>query len=693
MLPDPPGRVRSNSYDESFLHRPSETRFQVLAPRAAEAPARLQYAPRRKFDEDGPCDPPPTKCLLPQSDGVLFMLPPSDTEQQQNSPLNRTANSAFDTKSKNRALDELPFDERSPRKEGSSPDPLKTTSPGLSPIDRFHLTAPRIAAPRPIESNHLRKRTNDSSRDDMMIQDQRFQKSVEDKGQPKTSKREDSDDDSLFEFEGAEKHESPRSRRKLRSSRVRGAEDDGEESDTSLDEPYGSIKPTTSLQQRSQEAWKRKASMRTSPKTVENTASSSLTKKDSPTSGKVSPNNESLSFSKRNTIQYIKTEHDDEMECSTQGNQSISTFYSKSAESEVEDLIKDILLIGSGKDSRPGKRKVKEARNTNQHLRQQVSVKAAHSGDESQDGTVPGTTLAKVSKRNDDGGDPLTTIWNFLFEGGANKEERDEAKDDLSTSIVACPKTTGGFLDYASELFLGRNSKASDNEQSADGATASNKGAFNNLPALASAPSLEEDRRLVELATEAARSIHRIKGCDFDDTYEIDFSKEIKFIVVDLELPLGLVFQEHDVACWVTKVLPKGSASLNGKVQVGDQLAAIDGRSAISMRVGDVASLIGEKDPAVELTFMRYVGPIRPRLGSVKEEGYEVNPGNLLKRNAYSQPNSPLRQPSPTRKRIESISIQAITSLPDEQLQGGKPLSDKPEKRRFRLFGKRKSDK
>ncbi len=287
----------------------------------------------------------------------------------------------------------------------------------------------------------------------------------------------------------------------------------------------------------------------------------------------------------------------------------------------------------------------------------------------------------------------MTSVWNYLFDGGKSKDESEEAENSLAATLVTCPSAAGELFDYASELFLGGDSKASDDKLSNGDAGGKTVDTATALKSSERAPSLEEDWRLVELAIEAARSLHRLRGCIFDDTHEIDFSRDIKFTVVDLELPLGLIFQEHRMGCWVTKVLPKGSAATDGKVQVGDQLAAIDGKSAINMTVGDVAALVRDKIASVELTFMRYVGPLRPTLGGVSEEGYEINARNLLNRNVNSQPSSPFRQNNSGQPKFDSpSSMQTVASPDDTHFVEAKSLSGEQDKRRFRLFGKRKSD-
>lgn len=61
--------------------------------------------------------------------------------------------------------------------------------------------------------------------------------------------------------------------------------------------------------------------------------------------------------------------------------------------------------------------------------------------------------------------------------------------------------------------------------------------------------------------------------------------------------------------------MPKGNAHLSGSVEPGDQLAAINGKSSIGMKVDDICEAI--TDPAnnaetIGLTFLRYVGPFMP---------------------------------------------------------------------------------
>lgn len=71
---------------------------------------------------------------------------------------------------------------------------------------------------------------------------------------------------------------------------------------------------------------------------------------------------------------------------------------------------------------------------------------------------------------------------------------------------------------------------------------------------------------------------------------------------------------ENDGGCFVTKVSPDGSAARSGGVEVGDQLASINGMSALNMKVDDVFNAVSNSPQKnrVDLVFIRYVGPFRP---------------------------------------------------------------------------------
>lgn len=169
-------------------------------------------------------------------------------------------------------------------------------------------------------------------------------------------------------------------------------------------------------------------------------------------------------------------------------------------------------------------------------------------------------------------------------------------------------------------------------------------------------PTLEEDPRLLDLAKQAAQCMHEIIGVRHDESRNVDIS-DIKFVVVELTLPLGselskdlfslwtpsncitdislplffikVIFQEDNNGCWITKIMPKGNADRNGTVKPGDQLATINGLSAIGMKVDDICAAIADatrKAREVELTFLRYIGPFQPLLS----DGENVTSGRPL---------------------------------------------------------------
>ena len=76
----------------------------------------------------------------------------------------------------------------------------------------------------------------------------------------------------------------------------------------------------------------------------------------------------------------------------------------------------------------------------------------------------------------------------------------------------------------------------------------------------------------------------------------------------------------------MTKVSPEGSAARSGGVDVGDQLAAINGKSSDKMKVADICSLIAHlpNPKIVQLAFVRYQGPLRPSNQRRKSDSFEA---------------------------------------------------------------------
>lgn len=140
----------------------------------------------------------------------------------------------------------------------------------------------------------------------------------------------------------------------------------------------------------------------------------------------------------------------------------------------------------------------------------------------------------------------------------------------------------------------------------------------------------DEDAYLLQQALAAARAVHHIAGVEFDEERDIDVMSDVKFIVVTIPLPLGLLFREHEIGVWVSKVIPGGNGAKND-VQQGDQLAAINGESSVHTSIDEVATKISStpSNTGVELTFLRYIGPLRPIHGAIIQEGFEVTDNSL----------------------------------------------------------------
>lgn len=108
----------------------------------------------------------------------------------------------------------------------------------------------------------------------------------------------------------------------------------------------------------------------------------------------------------------------------------------------------------------------------------------------------------------------------------------------------------------------------------------------------------------------------------------------------------SVLFQEHEIGVWVSRVIPDGNAANKG-VQHGDQLAAINGNSSVHAKIDEVATTISStpNNMSVELTFLRYIGPLRPMPGSIIQEGFEVtdtavSPGRGKKLSLFSKKKS-----------------------------------------------------
>ena len=97
----------------------------------------------------------------------------------------------------------------------------------------------------------------------------------------------------------------------------------------------------------------------------------------------------------------------------------------------------------------------------------------------------------------------------------------------------------------------------------------------------------------------------------FRSDVSVLFSKEavnyFHFVkLINLVYKIIVLFQEHEIGAWVSRVVPNGNGARKG-VQPGDQLASIDGKSAVHASIDEVAAIISRtpKKKSVELTFLR----------------------------------------------------------------------------------------
>merc|ERR1712008_221720 len=134
---------------------------------------------------------------------------------------------------------------------------------------------------------------------------------------------------------------------------------------------------------------------------------------------------------------------------------------------------------------------------------------------------------------------------------------------------------------------------------------------------------------LMIIALNAVRVHHKLAGIGYDEATKLDVMHEIKFVVMTVGLPIGIVFDENEECCWIGRIFEYGNAATNArgdKIKIGDQLASINGNSTYGKKVAEVCRVLAaapnSKD--IEFTFMRYIGPLRPILRQVEQQGYEI---------------------------------------------------------------------
>jgi C-terminal processing protease CtpA/Prc len=163
----------------------------------------------------------------------------------------------------------------------------------------------------------------------------------------------------------------------------------------------------------------------------------------------------------------------------------------------------------------------------------------------------------------------------------------------------------------------------------------------------------EDEAYLFQQALASARAVHHIHGVEYDENQEIDVMTDVKFHVANIKLPLGLLFQEHEIGAWVSRVVPDGNGARKG-VQHGDQLASINGKSAVHASIDEVAATISRtpKNTSVELTFLRYIGPLKPVPGAIIQEGFEVTDSSVNKKAPPRPPKTKPMSPAKSKSRF-----------------------------------------
>lgn len=193
----------------------------------------------------------------------------------------------------------------------------------------------------------------------------------------------------------------------------------------------------------------------------------------------------------------------------------------------------------------------------------------------------------------------------------------------------------------------------------------------------------------------SARAVHHIHGVEYDETQEIDVLTDVKFHVASIKLPLGLLFQEHEIGAWVSRVVPEGNGARKG-VQHGDQLASINGKSAVHASIDEVAAKISRtpKNQSVELTFLRYVGPLKPVPGAVIQEGFEVTDSSV---SAKTPPRPPRPSSAKSKSRFftksaqsssKSPSVKQLPSSPSSPREAGESNARSIQKKKIKALGK-----
>jgi len=518
--------------------------------------------------------------------------------------------------------------------------------------------------------------------------------------------------------------------------------------DTST-ENYGA-NPTiysTSLQARTKKAWKsrqRKNSNFRSAKKAGEISNKNIASIRSPSHNKGTNN---VSFGPSNTIHRFETKEEGEKEeLMSYDNRSLNSEYTKSLESEVEDMIKDIFFIGTQGTSRPGRRKYRYKPEVKRKILNgsteeameslQIDKKDPHSDpvlrrkeklvesciDEDENDTAlepnPSNFLSSMKEKqerfsmekdkpprasskiapssnsslddtytfdstqlNDDPiEDPFNNLLGFI-EGGLSavtsaigyavgdspsQREHESSMNELKPKPANDKLANNNEYDIFESCGINIGSPTVINKSNlregyrVDILSKRDHLLRSNIPQPLSSNKIHASKvnetyfattheRYIEgsasnemngdlkkrfkadiyqLAIHAAYSVHKLQGFEYNNSIAIDLNKEVKISKVNLELPLGIIFLENDGGCFVTKKAKNGSAAKSLGVEVGDQLASINGVTSVRMKVDDICDAISDSSDSnkIELVFLRYIGPFRP----IKKNSHLKRDNNLL---------------------------------------------------------------
>ncbi len=128
-------------------------------------------------------------------------------------------------------------------------------------------------------------------------------------------------------------------------------------------------------------------------------------------------------------------------------------------------------------------------------------------------------------------------------------------------------------------------------------------------------------------------------------------------------------FEETYTGCWVKKIFANGNAantSRGDKLQVGDHLASVNGICVYKKTITEVCRVLANtaETDELQLTFIRYVGPIR-NSNANEQQGYEVIDPHVKKSTSNTSPKRSTSNMSPV-KLSKSLSSAAGNQPPPE---------------------------